>query len=120
MRIQWPEALAAFWNLLATQIQVYGTKYLAGDFNMSFTEVVKQLACRGITCDCIAWYPWRHEDMLLHDQNLAFDSCGIFYIGGTVQVSLRWGLRDIPKLTAVADTLSEVEDAKGNTLDAYG
>ena len=117
MKFLWPECLATFWDLLATKIEKYGTKFLAGDFNMSFTEVVKQLRRRNIVCDCIAWYPWRHEDMLLHDQNLAFDSCGIFYIGGTVQVSLRWGLGDIPKLTTVAGELTAVA---GEELDTYG
>ena len=117
MIYRWAECVDTFWNLLAAKIETYGTKFLAGDFNMSFTEVVKQLGRRNIVCDCIAWYPWRHEDMLLHDQNLAFDSCGIFYIGGTVQVSLRWGLRDIPKLTAVAGELTAVA---GEELDTYG
>ena len=87
---------------------------------MSFTEVKKQLEQRNLSCDCIAWYPWRHQTKSLHTQKLGFDSCGIFYIGGDVEVKMNWGVNGIPKLAAVADTLSEVEDTKGNTLDAYG
>ena len=61
-----------------------------------------KLKARGIACDCIACYPWRHESMQLHDQNLGFDYCGIFYIGGQVEVKLGWGMNGICKLTAVA------------------
>ena len=63
-----------------------GWQFLAGVSNMSCTQVVKQLNARGSACDCIAWYPWRHESRQLCDQNLGFYSCGIFYIGGRVEV----------------------------------
>ena len=88
---------------------------MAGDFNMSLTEVPKQLRSRGIRCDCVAWYPWqlnRARDG--YNQRLDFDSCGIFYIGGTAEVITTWGLNDIDRLTAVAG------DELDPDLDVYG
>jgi hypothetical protein len=35
-------------------------------------------------------------------QRLGFDSCGIFYIGGSVKVTMPWGVSNIEVLTAVA------------------
>jgi hypothetical protein len=49
----------------------------------------------------------------VHQQPLGFDSCGIFYIGGNVQVSLPWSLENIVELTAFADHL------ESSTLDVY-
>ena len=80
---------------------------------MAFTEVIKQLRSRGIVSDCCAWYPWRHDTTTVHQQPLGFDSCGIFYIGGNVEVALPWSLENIDELTAVAD------DLKSSTLDVY-
>ena len=54
--------------------------------------------------------------MQLHDQNLGFDSCGIFYIGGQVEVKLEGGVNGICKLTAVAGPLTAVAGSKGTTL----
>ena len=105
MKCKWPEVLRGFWDQLANNINKFGINFLAGDFNMSLTEVVKQLKTRGITCDCIAWYPWVHAAEPLHAQPLGFDSCGIFYIGGRVQVRLDWSLDHIDVLTAVAEQM---------------
>ena len=113
MKFEWPSALKKFWDVLADKIRSRGVKFMAGDFNMSFCEVVKQLQSRGIVCDCCAWYPWRHATMTTHEQSLGLDSIGIFYIGGQVQVSLPWGIDDIDDLTAVADILKDSE------LDEY-
>jgi hypothetical protein len=56
----------------------------------------------------------------LHGQKLGFDSCGIFYIGGLVQVSLHWGLNQIDILTAVAEVMQEKHaDEDSHTLDVY-
>ena len=107
------EFFKRFWDDLASKIMYYDIRFLAGDFNMSFTEVVKQLRSRGIACDCAAWYPWRHSAKSLHNQFLGFDSCGIFYIGGNVYVSLNWGFNTIDKLTAVAGNFNEA------VLDEY-
>jgi hypothetical protein len=105
MKCKWPDVLREFWDRLANNINKFGINFLAGDFNMSLTEVVKQLKTRGITCDCIAWYPWVHAAEPLHEQPLGFDSCGIFYIGGRVQVRLDWSLDHIDVLTAVAEEM---------------
>jgi hypothetical protein len=68
---------------------------VAGDFNMSLTETPKQLRSCGIICECVAWYPWQRDDISCRNaainagisaHRLGFDSCGIFYIGGKVQV----------------------------------
>ena len=92
--------------------QKISIRFLAGDFNMALTEVPKQLRSRGIKCDCVAWYLWKGDcaqtctdadiDALSRRQPLGFDSCGIFYIGGTVEVITEWGLQPIDILAAVA------------------
>ena len=74
---------------------------MAGDFNMSLTQVVVELGKRGLKCDCIAWYPWIHATKRVHRQPLGLDSCGIFYIGGNVQVTLTWHLGSLWLLAAV-------------------
>ena len=101
MKMEWLGAWRAFWDRLAAHVREFGIRFLAGDFNMSFTEVPKQLRSRGILCDCVAWYPWLHvgEESV---SKLGFDSCGIFYIGGGVEVSTPWSLKHIDDLTAVA------------------
>ena len=104
MRCQWPRALDEFWKRLADQIKKYGVQILAGDFNMSMTNVIPKLRSHGIQCDCIAWYPWVHKTYRHNGQPLGFDSCAIFYIGGNVQSQLHWGLQHLNTLTAVADT----------------
>ena len=84
---------------------------MGGDFNMSFTQVIVELRKRGIVCDCIAWYPWMHADIRTHEQALGLDSCGIFYIGGNVQVTLTWSLGDLRELTAaVAGPIESKKD----------
>ena len=113
MKFQWPEVFNKFWDGLANKIRKFNVKFLAGDFNMAFTEVRNQLRSRGIKSDCCAWYPWRHATKIVNQSSLGFDSCGIFYIGGDVEVTLPWSLDDIDELTAVAD------DLKKSKLDVY-
>ena len=56
----------------------------------------------------------------MHHQPLGFDSCGIFYIGGNVQVSVCWSLQHIDVLTAVADAMDQkYADAQCEPLDVY-
>ncbi len=108
MKIEWPRVWEAYWDRLARYVQAFGINFLAGDFNMSFTEVPKQLRRRGIVCDCVAWYPWQQPGGMeaavaeTSGQRLGFDSCGIFYIGGSVQASTPWSLQHIDILAAVA------------------
>ena len=73
---------------------------------MSVTEVVKQLRSRGIIIGCVAWHPWIHDSTLVNKQPLGFDSCAIFYIGGSVKVEMLWNLNHINIFTAVADDIN--------------
>ncbi len=118
MKVQWPQIWKAFWDRLVAKIRKFGIKFLAGDFNMSLTDVTVQLRSRGVEVDCVAWYPWIHEAKSLNNQRLGMDSCGIFYIGGDMQSSLWWGT---PYLAADADTFPQVEQCIPPThmLDAY-
>lgn len=112
MKVEWQAPFDAFWDRLVAKVRRFGVVFLAGDFNMALTEVIKQLRSRHLLADCCAWYPWRHATKTLNQQSLAFDSCGIFYIGGDVEVKLVWGLDSIDDLAAVAGE-EEIE------LDVY-
>ena len=116
MKSEWPQVWETWWDLVASRLRDYGARILAGDFNMSLTRVAEALRRRGIIADCIAWYPWRHTTLRLHDQPLGFDSCGIFYIGGMVRVTLDWGFERINQLTAVA---ADLEIIRPDDLDVY-
>ena len=74
---------------------------------MNFTQVVRQLRSRGIQCECIAWYPWKVKDTPGRELPLGFDSCGIFYIGGCVDVSMPWMLKDVHILTEIAAAIDQ-------------
>ena len=119
MAQQWPTVWNEYWDRLADHIRSRGVNFLAGDFNMSLTEVPGQLRSRGIQCDCVAWYPWKHFNPPVPEEMrttpaLGLDSCAIFYIGGTVQVKPEWGLGDVNMLSAIA--ITAVADAR---LDEY-
>ena len=123
MRIRWWKVWFAFWDRLADKIKQFGVKILAGDFHVSLTRVVPELRSRGLEVDCVAWYPWLHSTKRCVSSPFGFDSCGMFYIGGTVQVSPSYSLDHLvdlptvlsavaappslppPRLTAVAETL---------------
>ena len=120
MKFEWPMALHAFLDRLVQKIRHYGIQFLAGDFNMFLTQVPWALRNRGIECDCLAWYPWRHATARVHEQALGLDSCGIFYIGGNVQVSPCWSLEHIDVLTAVAGDMDQkCQERQGKPLDVY-
>jgi len=116
MKYRWPKALITFWDRLAETIKRFGVKILGGDFNMSLTNVIPELRSRGILCDCLAWYPWVHKAAKPHNQPLGIDSCAIFYIGGNVSVTLKWGLQDLDRLTAVA---AEGDESWAEHFDKY-
>ena len=78
---------------------------------MAVTQVIPRLKTLGIIADCAAWYPWVHQGKSLHRQRLGFDSCAIFYIGGTVEIRLQWDLSAIDLLTAVAEETAVAEGA---------
>ena len=109
MKFMWKEPHVAYFDRLAAKIKQFGAKFLAGDWNMSLTEVTKQLRSRGLFVDCVAWYPWIHASEKTNEQRLGLDSCGIFYVGGCIEIVMRWGLNDIDLLTAVAGTAEEEE-----------
>jgi hypothetical protein len=120
MKFEWPMALNAFLDRLAQKIRHHGIQFLAGDFNMFLTQVPWALRSRGIECDCLAWYPWRHATTRVHEQALGLDSCGIFYIGGNVQVSPCWSLEHIDVLTAVAGDMDQkCQERQCKPLDVY-
>ena len=103
MKMEWVEAYIAFWDRLADAVKTFRIQFMAGDFNMSLTEVPKQLRSRGIDCNCAAWYPWHHDDTMdSTQQSLGFDSCGIFYIGGPVEIKTPWNLGDMQTLTSIS------------------
>ena len=109
MSKQWPTVWHAFWDRLAQICRSHGVHFLAGDFNMSLTEVPVQLRERGIKCDRIAWYPWKHKTKKENNQPLGFDSCAVFYLGGNCDASMSWSLHDIDQLTAFAGS-DELKD----------
>jgi hypothetical protein len=120
MKFQWPMELNAFLDRLAQKIRDHGIQFLAGDFNMFLTQVPGALRSRGIECDCLAWYPWRHATARVHEQALGLDSCGIFYIGGNVHVSPCWSLEHIDVLTAVAGDMDQkYQERQCEPLDVY-
>ena len=114
MKLEWPQVWKDWWDEFARRVQHFGIQFLAGDFNMSLTEVCKQLRQRQIHCDCVSWCPWllkgevkgQTEDEItakIEKQRLGFDSCGIFYIGGNVEVTMDFGFSAIDQLIAVAE-----------------
>jgi hypothetical protein len=112
-KLTWPAVAVTHWDSLAARIHKYGIQFLTGDFNMSLTDVTVQLRSRGIQIDCVAWYPWCLSGGA-HEQNLGFDSCGIFYIGGSASVRLKFNQLHIQALTsAVAGEFAEMK------LDEY-
>ena len=54
-------------------------RILAGDFNKSFSIVVKELRSRGVLCEMVAWYPWYANGAP------CWDSCGIYVVGMPVR-----------------------------------
>ena len=120
MKMKPRKAWVQFFDLLHDKIQKYGIQFLAGDFNMSVTQVTVQLRSRGWKVDCVAWYPWMHDTEHLFGQYLGFDSCAIFYIGGTVEVKMTWELGDIDILAAVAEPEVAVEpESEDRVLKVY-
>ena len=117
MKFTWPEVHKQHFDLLAMRIGKYRIKFLCADFNMSVTEVTKQLRSRGIKCDCCAWYPWIHATTEVNGQALGFDSCAIFFIGGDVSIKMQWDLSRLHILTAVAGTPEREELEKD--MDMY-
>jgi len=84
MNLQWQEAHKAFFDRLHAQILSKKIQFLCGDFNMSLTDVPKQLERRGLKCDCVAWYPWKPRGAFpevvdpANTPSLGLDSCAIF------------------------------------------
>ena len=115
MKKEWPIAWESFWERLAAAIKQTGVQFMAGDFNMSLTEVPKQLRSRGIDCDCVAWYSWKLKTAVagMKEHQLGFDSCGIFHIGGHAEVVPSWGFKQIGILTAVPGDQADLDVYEG-------
>ena len=120
MKMTWKGVYDAFWDRLAAKIKEFHIEIMAGDFNMALTRVIPELRSRGLKCDCLAWYPWIHRTQRCHEQPLGFDSCGIFYIGGSVQVQLHWNLNHLHILAAVADDFDDDYYVSSHGLHKYG
>ena len=112
----WPSVADEFWDTFADRIKKFRIKIFSGDFNMSLTQVIERLRSRGIVCDCIAWYPFRLTNCSLKEPAFGLDSCGIFYVGGTVSVRLDPA---IDKLLHTLDPTTAVADDMGVDLDTY-
>ena len=119
MKIMWRSAYDDFWDRCASYIKEFGVEIMAGDFNMALTRVIPELRSRGLDVDCIVWYPWVHRTEHLFGQPLGFDSCGIFYIGGMVEVKLQWSLGHLDVLTAATDDLPAAVADNAWGLDWY-
>ena len=74
MKCEWAQAIKRAWDTLADKLRSHGAQMMAGDFNMSNTQVVVEMRKRGLICDCIAWYPWNHATLRTHGQALGLDS----------------------------------------------
>ena len=119
MKIMWPTVWNQFWDRLAAKIRQHQIRFVAGDFNMSLTEVSKQLRSRGIDCDIAAWYPWQQAPIergqeTLHTQRLGFDSCGIWYIGGQVEIRMPWMLQHVDILAATEGECEHLDTYRCN------
>ena len=91
MKMEFPTAVYDdWWNKLAHLIRDYKVNFLAGDFNMSLTEVVRQLKKRGLRIDTCSWYPWLHGSKHKRNICLGIASCVVFYIGGDVKREMPW------------------------------
>ena len=109
-------------------IRKFNVKFWCGDFNMSLTEVPKQLRSRGINADCCAWYPFKHINPggSVHSEQrsstpMGIDSLAIFYIGSQAQIAPSYGLADVLDFTAVAANLPvyEGENVPGKHWSCY-
>ena len=109
MRLTWRKVWELWWDRHARHIHKFNVKFWCGDFNMSLTEVPKQLRSRGINADCCSWYPFKHINPggSVHSEQrsstpMGIDSLAIFYIGSQAQIAPSYGLADVPDFTAVA------------------
>ena len=121
MTNKWPTVWIEISDRIAAYIRKFGVNFIAAGFNMSLTEVPGQLRSRGILCDCVAYYPWKHIDPPVDEElrttaALGLESCGIFYIGGTAQVTPLWGLKHVDMLSSVSafenSPMTAVADAR--------
>ena len=89
MKMECPSAVYDdWWNKFAHLIRDHKVKFLAGDFNMSLTQVVPQLKQSNLKVDTCIWYPWLYETKDSNGICLGMDSCAIFYVGGDVKCQM--------------------------------
>ena len=107
--------LSDFWDKIAAWSRKFGLKFLTGDFNMSFLQVCDQLRSRGLRIDCAAWYPWCERSAAPRTGGpVGIDSCGIFYIGGDVNVTLPWNLSHLDTIEAAVAGNTDLDVYEGN------
>jgi hypothetical protein len=120
MKMVRPTEYDAIWKLLADIIRQYGVQVVAGDFNMALLRVPKELSCRGLKCDVLAYYPWAMGSCV-PDQNgkyrLGLDSMAIFWIGGDVEAKVNWPESHIERLLDAGQ--KQIVNDWNMTLDTY-
>ena len=98
MKRQKPKKLGEIWDTLADQILHHSVKILAGDFNMSLTQVPIEINKRGVFVTCAAWTPWwmanaaAVAEFARKSPPIGVDSCGIFMVdqAHNIEVSVQW------------------------------
>ena len=58
MKNEWPQKYIEVWDLVAGLIREHEPHFFMGDFNMAMLRVPRELSCRGLECDVLAYYPW--------------------------------------------------------------
>ena len=120
MKITWQTEYTRIWDKTAALIRDHNVQIFAGDFNMGMLHVPKELSCRGLKCDCIAYYPWamgRGVPATNFPHRLGLDSMAFFYIGGEVEARVNWPLSHIERLKSAGK--SNVVSDWGVDLDTY-
>ena len=83
MKIDNQGTYTSTWDKVADLIEEYDVQIFAGDFNMALMNVRKELRCRELTSDCIAYYPWgftRDVHPFGHyEERLGLDSPAFFH-----------------------------------------
>ena len=94
-----------------------------GDFNMAMLRVPRELSCRGLECDVLAYYSRAfrgHDPNQIHSHRLGLDSCCIFYVkGGDVEARVNWPASHIPRLLDAGRVKCRLENDWGNELHSY-
>ena len=123
MTNEWPQKYIEVWDLVAGLSREYEPHFFMGDFNMAMLRVPRELSCRGLECDVLAYYPWAfrgHDPNHIHSHRLGLDSCCIFYVkGGDVEARVNWSASHIQRLLDAGRCVGPVISDWGITLHSY-